>query len=115
MGAGKLLPDRVTQVLQKMESIYGGHLVIKSVSASEIQIQARNMSDATLIASMMSHTSEIFGASTGPVTGPACVLGPMDFQILAAQTPGGGQPGLTLRYLPAVQNRQDYFSGYWFY
>jgi hypothetical protein len=114
LSAGKPLPARVNQVLQQLETIYGGNIVIKSATASEIQIQSRTMTDAMLIANMMTQSAEIFG-HTGPVTGPACVLGPMDFQILAAQSPAPGQGGLWLRYLPNLANRQDYFSGFWFY
>ncbi|HEY4360006.1 MAG TPA: hypothetical protein VGN17_03515 [Bryobacteraceae bacterium] len=113
LSAGKIIPSRITQVLQQMQSIYGNQLEITRLTASEVNLKVRSMPDTLLIANMMTRTSEIFGAS-GPVTGQACVLGPMDFEILCEQGGPAGQ-GLFLTYLPNTTNRQSRLSGYWFY
>ncbi|HYW42730.1 MAG TPA: hypothetical protein VE959_07730 [Bryobacteraceae bacterium] len=114
MSAGKQIPTRITEVLERMRNMYGGNLVITRVTASEIELHARNMTDARLIADMMTRKNEIFGAFA-LATGAGCVLGPPDFQILCEQAARAGQTGLFLRYLPNTPNRQDYLAGYWFY
>jgi hypothetical protein len=115
LSAGKLIPARITEVLQQMQNIYGGNLVITRVTASEIELHSQNMTDAVLIANMMTRKDEIFGTSIIAISGQGCVLGPPDFQILCEQISKAGQSGLFLRYLPNTPNRQDYLSGFWFY
>jgi hypothetical protein len=114
LSAGKLIPTRITEVLQQMQKCYGGNLTITRVTASEIELHVRTMTDAALIANMMTRKAEIFGAA-GAVSGQGCVLGPPDFQILCEQVPQASQSGLFLRYLPNTPNRQNYLSGFWFY
>jgi len=111
--AGKPIPTRITEVLQQMQNIYGANLSITHVTASEIELRVRNMTDAALIAHMMTRKEAIFGASLA-VSGQGCLLGPADFQVLCEQTPRAGQSGLYLRYLPNTPNRQDYLAGFWF-
>jgi len=113
LSAGKVIPARITEVLQQMQSIYGRNLEITRLTASEVDLKVRNMPDTLLIANMMTRARDIFGDS-GPVTGKACVLGPMDFEILCQQGGRAGQ-GLFLRYLPNTADRQSCFSGFWFY
>lgn len=114
LAAGRVLPPRVAEVLSRLQAIYGSDLVITRVTASEVDFRSRSMTDSAMIRDMMPRKDAIFGSALA-VSGPGCFLGPADFQVLAEQNSTGGQPGLCLRYLPNIANRQQYLAGFWFY
>lgn len=80
--SGKIIPDRITTVLQNLQKIHGSNLVIESIDKTEVNFYVRNLTDKQLMSSMMSQTAAIFGASGGTTTGGGCVLRTAGFSDL---------------------------------
>jgi len=117
MTAGKFIPPRITAVLENLRRVYGEKLVLKSVTSEGAVFSVQHLTDVQLIKDLMQQKHAVFGAASlaAETTGPSCVLGPRDFQVLCAQTPKSVGDGIHLKYMPAIPDRQDYLAGFWFY
>ena len=111
LSSGRQIPAKVLETLQRLDNIFGARLSVTKLDPAETTFHVRGLTNEVAIRTMMSMKMEIFGAEVP--AGGGCVLGPGDFQILSSPTDESA--GLTLRYLPAMPDRHEYRSGFWYY
>jgi hypothetical protein len=107
--SGKVIPEDLMKVMQKLNEVFPGNLVVRELDEEGATFYVRNLTDEVVIRTLMTQKPEIFGQDVEP--GGAGLLEPARFQItssLATQS----EPGLTLRYLPNAQDG-EYLAGFW--
>jgi hypothetical protein len=102
-------PAAILDVVQKLERVFPT-LSVTSLNSQGLDFHVHGLVSEVVMRTMMARKDEIFGVAVA--AGGSCVLGPVDFQILA---PLATAEVLTIRYLPNVPNRSQYLSGFWYY